>query len=134
MREFGAWFRKNGYWYDRRKYDARAWQFFEETIAPRLKEICVRWHISEFFSPDWSFDKAGNHHIYDFALPIPTDCPNGEAGAVWDLPSLSPNPASRLKELAQRMKARRAKAKTTLAKQTLFRVANGFETPLSASD
>jgi len=111
MREFGAWFRKNGYWYDRRKYDTRAWQFFEETIAPRLKELCVRWQISDPFSPDWSFDKAGDHYIYDFKVPIPTDCPDAKAGAVWDLPRRSANPARRLKKLVERMKARRARAK-----------------------
>ena len=89
MNEFGAWFLEHGAWYDRRtKYDAHALLFFEETIAPKAKEICERWQIADPCSPEWEFSKLGFHPNHWFTVCVPTDCKENH-GQGWDIPKVS---------------------------------------------
>jgi hypothetical protein len=90
MQEFSPWFLAHGAWYDRTTmYDAKALRFFEETIAPKAKQICERWQIADPCPPEWQFKELGFHPNHSFTVTVPTDCSKEDAGEGWDIPKAS---------------------------------------------
>jgi hypothetical protein len=83
---FGAWFRKNGFWYERDR--ARSDEdvlFAYNVIFPVIGDICRKWQIAEPFSPDWQFDSRG---LYEYApgrrVSLPTGYRVESCTLLWD--------------------------------------------------
>lgn len=85
IRRFGAWFRENGYWYERHQsYTRQASVFFINEICPVLNEICRKWQISDPFSPEWKFDLHGLHEYAPHCcVYVPTGYTAGQAAQYW---------------------------------------------------
>jgi hypothetical protein len=84
---FGKWFSRRGFWYEREKnYSDRDWIFYYNSICPVLKEICARWHICQPLSPEWEFDSKRGKHYYapQKFVSLPTGYTAEEAAALWD--------------------------------------------------
>ncbi len=91
IRQFGDWFEKHGYWYDRtiEPWGSANLRFFETVIAPKAKIICEKWEIQDPFSPDWQFTKSGAYFYKPhYEVLLPTDCDKKSAGAQWDFSDL----------------------------------------------
>jgi len=58
---FGAWFDKNGYWYDLEKrekcWGRRGEEYFYFRIFPEISRLCHKWEIGNLFPPHWKFSR-----------------------------------------------------------------------------
>jgi hypothetical protein len=98
--EFGPWFEKNGYWWDKSTiYDEHAWYFLCSKVGPAAKTICERWKITDPFPPSWKFGSGCMRKEGRATVVIPTFDSDHHR---WNLkaidPTLFPDPDDRFEE------------------------------------
>ena len=85
--EFGNWFRKKWFFYDREAvYKGKDRTYFFNKVFPCAREICRKWQIGNPFDPDWNFDRKTGFHEYKrgYSVYLPTGQSTESAGSLWE--------------------------------------------------